>query len=313
MAADGGAGVYLLGKRGPLAAFIPKPGLYLTNDIYFYDAGRDTFLPLGGRVAQDVAVEALINIAQFTWVTDRSVLGGRLAFSGVLPYGNVDVTAAGIVAFDEGGNAARVLSDDVTGFGDPTFGAALGWKHRDGDRFRAWSGYASVFVPVGDYEVGRLANIGKNRWALDVGGAYTMANFQRGRELSAVLGVTFNGNNEDTGYNTGTEMHFELAAVQHLPKNWSIGVVGYWYEQLTGDGNNPAILGDFKGRAIAIGPQVSHQLGNVGVNLRWYHEFEVRNRVEGDAVFLTFSIPLSIRPPQDETQDWTSDTKGPSL
>jgi len=33
MAADGGAGVYLLGKRGPLAAFVPKPGWYLTDDF----------------------------------------------------------------------------------------------------------------------------------------------------------------------------------------------------------------------------------------------------------------------------------------
>mgnify|MGYP000561979466 CR=1 FL=1 len=32
LAADGGAGVYLLGKRGPLAAFLPKPGWYLTDD-----------------------------------------------------------------------------------------------------------------------------------------------------------------------------------------------------------------------------------------------------------------------------------------
>ena len=28
-------------------------------------------------------------------------------------------------------------------------------------------------------------------------------------------------------------------------------MVGYWYEQLTGDSNNPAVLGDFKGRTAA--------------------------------------------------------------
>ena len=33
-AAEGGTGVYLLGKRGPLAAFVPKPGWYLTNDVF---------------------------------------------------------------------------------------------------------------------------------------------------------------------------------------------------------------------------------------------------------------------------------------
>ncbi len=34
---DGGKSVYLLGKRGPLAAFVPKPGFYLSNDVYSYD------------------------------------------------------------------------------------------------------------------------------------------------------------------------------------------------------------------------------------------------------------------------------------
>ena len=66
-----------------------------------------------------------------------------------------------------------------------------------------------MFIPVGDYEVGRISNVGKNRWAVDVGGAYTMANFKGGREFSSVLGFTFNGDNEDTDYSTGTEMHLE--------------------------------------------------------------------------------------------------------
>jgi len=97
MAADGGAGVYLLGKRGPLAAFVPKPGWYLTDDLYFYDAGSSDFLPLGDRLVQKADAEALINIAQFTFVTDATILGGRLAFSGVLPYGRVEVNARGEV------------------------------------------------------------------------------------------------------------------------------------------------------------------------------------------------------------------------
>jgi hypothetical protein len=96
-AAEGGAGVYLLGKRGPLAAFVPKPGWYLTNDVFFLTADRSELTPLGDRIVGNVDAEALINIAQFTWVADTTVLGGRLAFTGVLPYGNVDVTAGRIV------------------------------------------------------------------------------------------------------------------------------------------------------------------------------------------------------------------------
>jgi hypothetical protein len=306
-AAEGGTGVYLLGKRGPLAAFVPKPGWYLTNDVFFLTADKSELTVLGDRVVGNVDADALLNIAQVTWVADTAVFGGRLAFTGVLPYGNVDVTADGAVP---GPDFGRRINDSATGIGDPVLGSSLGWKQRTGDRFRAWSTYGSVYIPVGDYEVGRIANIGKNRWALDVGGAYTMANFKGGRELSSVLGFTFNGDNEDTDYSTGTEMHFEVAGKQHLPNHWSMGLVGYWYEQLTADSNNPEVLGDFEGRAIAIGPEISYQFTQnpqrpVTLDLRWYHEVEAKNRLEGDSVFLTVSVPLSITAKPNPDQVWT--------
>jgi hypothetical protein len=308
-AVEGGGSNYLLGMRGPLAAFVPKPGVYLTNNVYYYDAGRSDLTPIGDRVVGNISAEALMNIAQFTWVTDVNVLGGRLAFSGVLPYGNLEV----------GGNVAVPLppfkikqSDEVTSLGDPALSSALGWKHRDGDRFRAWSVYSTLFIPVGDYEVGRLANTGKNRWAFDAGGAYTMANFKGGREFSAVLGFTFNGENPDTNYNSGNEMHLEMAGKQYLPNHFSLGVVGYWNEQLTADSGGPALLGDFKGRVFGIGPELSYQFTQskthpVTLDLRWYHEFEAKNRVEGDAVFFTFSVPLSIQQKPAAEQDWSAD------
>jgi hypothetical protein len=310
-AVEGGGSNYLLGMRGPLAAFVPKPGTYLTNNVYYYDAGRSGLTPIGDRVVGDVSAEALMNIAQFSWVTDVTLLGGRLAFSGLLPFGTIDVGAN--VALQA---PARTVqdSDNVTAFGDPVVGASVGWKHRDGDTFRAWSTYSSLFIPVGDYEVGRLANTGKNRWALDVGGAFTMANFKGGRELSAVLGFTFNGKNDDTKYDSGNEMHLELAGKQYLPNHFSLGVVGYWNQQLTADRGGPAVLGDFKGRVFGVGPEVSYQFTRskshpVTLDLRWYHEFGAKNRVEGDAVFFTFSVPLSIQQQPAAEQDWSADSQ----
>ncbi|MGL6223017.1 MAG: transporter, partial [Steroidobacteraceae bacterium] len=49
-AAEGGTGNYLLGKRGPRAAFVPKPGWYLTNDVIALEADRSELTPLGDRV-----------------------------------------------------------------------------------------------------------------------------------------------------------------------------------------------------------------------------------------------------------------------
>ena len=66
------------------------------------------------------------------------------------------------------------------------------------------------------YELGRIANLGANRWGLDLGSAFTMGNFKKGREFSGVLGVTLNGENPDTDYRSGTDLHLELTYKQLL-------------------------------------------------------------------------------------------------
>lgn len=298
-AAEGGKSLYLLGKRGPLAGLIPKPGWYATNDVYYYTANSDNLVPISGRIAQGIDVEALVNLLQVTWVTDFDLVGGRLALGAVIPYGRVDVDAQASAATPGGLALGLRKSDGVTDFGDPVLAASIGWKHRDGDLFRAWSLYSSLFIPVGSYEVGRIANVGANRWGLDLGTAFTMGNFKKGREFSGVLGVTFNDENPATDYSSGTDLHLELTYKQHLPMGLSAGLVGYYYQQLTADsGSN--LLGDFKGRVAALGPEIAYQFRASGrtmsLDLRWYREFAAQNRVEGDSFFLTLSLPLQRNP-----------------
>ena len=43
----------------------------------------------------------------------------------------------------------------------------------------------------------------------------------------------------------------------------------------------------------------------VTLDLRWYHEFEVKNRLEGDSVFLTIFFTLAITEKPRAGQDWT--------
>ncbi|MEA3411153.1 MAG: transporter [Pseudomonadota bacterium] len=62
---------------------------------------------------------------------------------------------------------------------------------------------------------------------------------------------------------------------------------------MSADTGGPAILGDFKGRVAAIGPEIAYPLKtgkrSVGLDLRWYHEFAAENRLEGDSVFFLLS------------------------
>ena len=110
------------------------------------------------------------------------------------------------------------------------------------------------------------------------------------------LSITFNGENDDTKYETGNEFHLEAAAAIHFSPTFSVGVNGYHYEQLTGDSGAGAALGDFEGRVTAFGPTMSATfvLGPIPVitSLRYFREFNVKNRLEGNAGWLTITIPL---------------------
>ena len=85
-----------------------------------------------------------------------------------------------------------------------------------------------------------------------------------------------------------------------LPKQFAAGLVGYHYQQLTGDSGSGAVLGDFKGRVTAIGPAINYdfQLGMLPVSttLKWTHEFGAENRLKGDVAMFTVLIPLGAPP-----------------
>jgi hypothetical protein len=164
-AAEGGKTLYLLGKRGPLAGLIPKPGWYVTNDLYHYQGDIAGEIPIAGSIDSGVSADAWVNVFRMTWITDTvtELAGARLAFGAVVPYGNLNVDANASAQVPAGLAVSRGKSDEVTDFGDPAVAAALGWNRRNDDLFRAWNVYTTVFVPAGSYEVGRIANMGANR------------------------------------------------------------------------------------------------------------------------------------------------------
>ena len=69
---------YLLGSKGPMAAVVPAPGLYLQNDLYYYTAkaGASQSLPRGGKVAVGLDAKALLNLPTLIWSTPHTLLGG---------------------------------------------------------------------------------------------------------------------------------------------------------------------------------------------------------------------------------------------
>lgn len=133
---------------------------------------------------------------------------------------------------------------------------------------------------------------------MDLFGALTWLDPATGVDLSAAAGFTFNQPNTATDYKTGNEFHLEWAASKSLNKNISVGLVGYYYQQLTDDTGTGAVLGPFKGRALALGGTIGYnfEVGKLPIStrLKVYREFDVQNRMEGTAGYLTVSLPINV-------------------
>ena len=124
---------------------------------------------------------------------------------------------------------------------------------------------------------------------------------QTGNEFSVVSGLSYNFKNPSLDYQNGIEWHLDWGASHFVSKQVHIGLVGYAYQQITGDSGLGATLGDFKSRVLGIGPQIGF-LFPVGdkqgyLNLKGYKEFDAEHRADGYNVWLTL---VSSAPPKPE-------------
>jgi hypothetical protein len=295
-AAENGVGFYLLGSRGAMAGFVPPPGVYLQNDIYHYsgNASASRNLPFNGQIVAGVDARIWLEMPTVLWSTPVQILGGNLAFAVSQPIGGPALDVGARLTGPLGNTIAAGLRDSIFTYGDPVLSAMIGW-HRGNFH---WQTGVMVNTPVGDYHENALANISFNRWAADVYGALTWLDPAVGLDLSIAAGMTFNGVNDFTQYRTGNEFHLELAAEQHLNKQFSIGILGYYYQQVSGDSGLGATLGPFKGRTVAIGGTMAYNFEVAqmpwSLRLKVFKELDVQNRLEGASGFVTLAIPLHI-------------------
>jgi hypothetical protein len=296
-ATESGTSFYLLGQRGQNAAgVIPIEGVFFAVPNYYYsgDISGSRQLPVGGSLALGLDAGVFLTLPTAIWATPVDIAGGKLALSGTVVYGQSDITARGTLEIPGIGVRAAEAADDRWALGDPVFAATLGWILGD----TQVSVVGSVNIPIGDYEEGRLANISLNRWVSDITSAITWRRADSNFELSAAAGFSWNGENDDTDYDSGNEIHLEAAAFYHLNARWSVGVNSYYQKQVSGDSGAGAALGSFKGKVFGIGPGVTgnFMLGSKPVSMafRYFVESNVENRMDGEAAHLMFSMPLRI-------------------
>ncbi len=279
------------GQFASLAAVPPAPGWSVAVLPYYYDGnagGSETFQK-GRSLSAGLATSAPLLLFQPGYAFEKKILGGQ-PYVGIGWGPGQNRTSVDFTLSPPGITGSR--SDSVTGGTDVYPFASLSWSEGNDN----WMTYLTGDIPVGAYSSERLANLGIGHAAMDVGGGYTYLDSTNGREMSAVVGATYNWENADTSYRNGVDSHLDWAVSQFLSENWQVGLVGYVYYQLTGDGGSGDRVGDFKSRVASVGPEVGYVFKFNGqpayANLRGYYEFWAQNRVEGYAVFATMNIPL---------------------
>lgn len=314
LADEGGVSFWVPGLYGSLAAVPAQPGWSLAMINYFTSVSaagavggsREVTI---GRFNPTVKVNLNVNLSANadlvlvnpSYVFATPVFGGQFAvgMAGIVGRNNVDLSgtltaAVGPLAVTKQGS----IDDGRTGFGDLYPQASLRWNSGANN----WMTYVMGDIPVGDYNPTNLANLGIGHGAIDGGAGYTYFDPQSGHEFSVVTGLTYNLTNPSTQYQNGIDWHVDWGLSQFLSPQMHIGLVGYFYDQITSDSGAAPFLGSNESRVAAIGPQVGFIIpagsAQAYLNLKAYREFDADNRPSGWNAWVTLSLsPSAPTPP----------------
>jgi hypothetical protein len=295
-AEEGGGGHYM---PGAAASFIdtlpPKPGLAIANFFNYYDGSASVskqLPPYGGLITAGLDATAYSDTVIALYKTPLKLLGGYYAVGVALPF--VWVEAKGEVTGPLGNTFTK--RDKASGIGDITlYPFMLAWTGFKGDLKSDVR--LGIYAPTGDYDMGKLANVGKNYWTFEPMISLSYISSKIGLELSAFAGMDFNTENHKTDYQTGTQFHLDLTVAEHLPLFGGVIGVGanfFYYQQISGDSGSGATLGDLKGRTVGIGPVLSYAMKiwkkDLVAEVKWLPEIDVKNRLEGDYIWFKLGM-----------------------
>lgn len=287
LAAENGTGLYPLGYRVFLPGVMPEAGVYFRNDFYWYSASANAVV-IENEVTVNGDIRAFADFVNLSLVFPAAKLIGAdygivLAVPVVYSKISGDVDIAGMIS-DKG-------QSHTSGGGDILFTpVSLGW-HWGKLHFMA---ALSMYFPTGEYHKNTDITIGKNRFALDPNIAFTWFDPELGYEASAALGYTMNQANRTTQYKSGDEIHLDFTLAKYFKNGVAAGCGGYYYQQVTADRGNGALLGPSKGRVIALGPIVSYNTKvkghDISLSFKYFREFDSKDRWSGNAFYLTSII-----------------------
>jgi hypothetical protein len=297
-AAEGGWSSYTPGTYGDFSMNYAKPGLYFRENVVYYKGKLDRYpvaledpqlgpVPFNAKLNQ----RTWFNFLSITYVAKQKILGANYFITGNIPYGissklTLDIPDAGITQTEK------------AGFGDLGIGdiwiAPIGLMWNFGSFHITFT--ENIVLPTGEFSSDKMVNMGRNYTSFDTDLGFTWLDEKNGHEVSFIAGYLINKKNDDTDYKTGKEFHIDFALNQFLSEKFAVGIVGYYYKQLTSDSNPTldglnqlnaayglATYGGYKSNSAGVGPAIMIGLSkNVQIMGKWIWEYHTKNRFEGN-------------------------------
>lgn len=290
-AEEGGAGQYIPGAFSSAVDLSPNtPGLALATDFLFYggDFSANRTLPVAGRLVAGLDAHVYLWDIAAAYTLKPEILGAHYTFGMSVPFIWMDAKATASI-----GPISRTIKDSTSDISDIVLiPVGLNWTFGE----LQLNFQSVVYTPTGDFDVGALANAGKNHWMFDqmIGASFTSQ--KTGTEITAFFGYAVSTENPATNYRNGDIIHLEGTLQQFLPLGskttlLGIGANAFYYQQVTGDSGSGATLGAFEGQTAGIGPVLTFVkiMGKraLSIQVKWLPELDTEKRLNGDWVWVS--------------------------
>ncbi len=285
---------YPNGSAGINAGSLPPPGHYAGVMSLHYSA--DTIKNKRGKTINvDYEMDVFMFAPMYTYSSDIRILGGRYAFSILVPMMHTDFNAGktfGVQLPNHFGVTDVSFSKNAvqTGLGDVLLAPfMLSWEK---ERFDITAGL-KVFIPTGKYSPKNPASPGRGFWTIapSLGGTLYFDD-EKTWSASALVHYEINTKQDETRRRHGDQAHVEWGVGKRFAQIFKTGFVGYNSWQVSHDSGPGSRSG--LSAANGIGPEVGVYIPdlNLDVTLRTYWEYKNRNTAQGTTTVLNLTIPF---------------------
>jgi hypothetical protein len=298
-AEERGMGHYMPGMISSFVDMCPYEEKFIYKNMTLYyggEAGGSKTFPLGANIASGINADLYANISLLAYQTDWELFGARYLAAIGFPYVRADVEVSGTLTRPHGTptTVSKKISDSCEGLGDIILAPInLAWKTGD----FTFDTHLYIYAPTGVYDQYDLANIGMNYWTFEPGVDASWISSKIGTEVTIAASYDISIENQDTDYRTGDSIHLDTTVGQHIPLFGGlagVGVNAFYFQQVTADQGGPAMMGDFKGMTMGIGPAISYVIKvggtDIAAELKWLPELDTENRLEGDYIWLKLAV-----------------------